>query len=1134
MDLFSLFNGIPAINKLQHTLASAGRSVFYTGRFAGSSKALFLKQFAANDKNIVVLQPDEKSIDELYVELYLLSTEKPLLKISSLTPENLQALITATEKNKNFLLIAPYELLICKAPSKAYLEQSTIKLSAGGNTGYNELIEYLSLFDYQKDKFAEAQGQYSQRGAIIDFWSYSEKNPVRIEFDGDFIESIRFFDPDSQRSVEVVSEVTLAKKMEASADGGSTYDTNIFEYFGMPVVFTTISGLFGLNPGNYRFENKPAIKEEAAPQEYLEDDFEALDEILSEELGLEHQETAMSREMVIELLKNINASFLAEEEIASGEEATDLSLQSAPAINSNYNVLFRTIKEHCSAGNNVIICAENDLQKERLAEVLTGTQAGLKEYFNIGAVKLVNLPLKAGFYCAPVRLLILTDYEIFNKPYRSKLPAQYKFKKFRSRDLSGIKPGDFIVHEDYGIAKFTGLETITIGESQQESMRLLYNEGGLVYVNLNYLHLVKKYSAKEGVTPQVSTLGTNEWQNKKKKARKKIREAAKELIDLYARRKAAAGYSFGPDTLWQQELEASFIYEDTPDQAKVTEEVKADLESLSPMDRLVCGDVGFGKTEIAVRAAFKVVQDGKQVAVLVPTTILAEQHHNTFKDRLSQFPVWMFALSRFQTAKEQKEIVKQISQGSADIVIGTHRLLSADINFKNIGLLIIDEEHRFGVKAKEKLRSVRTNIDTLTLTATPIPRTLNLSLLGARDLSIISTPPPNRQPIYTKVEVFDVKKVKRWIEHELQRHGQVYIVHDRVQSIGNFAAYLARHIPGLKYGIAHGQMRPAELEDVFHGFLSRKFDVLISTKIIESGLDIPNVNTIIINRADRFGLAELHQLRGRVGRSDRQAYAYFLVPSLNIVNKKTLRRLQAIEEYTELGAGFNLSMRDLEIRGAGNLLGFDQSGEVNEIGFDLFLKLINEAVAELKENEYKDLFKSEAARLTKTDTKIDAYFDIGISAAYMPDQVDRLSFYTALFSAGSLSQLSEIEEELNDRFGEIPVTTKRLLMAAKLKFTACYALFERIIIKQSNIIITLPEAVKNDYFTERMKLLINHIVTNYSKSIRFEQNKNQLKLVMANNYREPEGSLTHLINFSKDIMKLYGTDPESISNNPVF
>jgi len=652
-------------------------------------------------------------------------------------------------------------------------------------------------------------------------------------------------------------------------------------------------------------------------------------------------------------------------------------------------------------------------------------------------------------------------------------------------------------------------------------MKLQYNEGGVVYVNLNYLTLVKRYSSNENLVPTLSTLGTGEWDRKKTRTKKKIKEAAKELIELYAKRKATEGYRFGADTVWQKELEASFMYEDTPDQEVVTTAVKTDMEEENPMDRLVCGDVGFGKTEIAVRAAFKAVQDQKQTALLVPTTILAEQHFNTFKDRLTQFPVNVAMLSRFQTKKEQNIILKELEEGKVDVVIGTHRLLSKDIKFKDLGLLMIDEEHRFGVSAKEKLRSFKVNVDTLALTATPIPRTLNLSLLGARDLSIIATPPPNRQPIITNVSTFDILKIKEWILTELSRSGQVYFVHDRVQSIDKLADYLNKHIPDIQIGIAHGQMRPTQLENVIHGFLNRKYDVLLSTKIIESGIDIPNVNTIIVNRADRFGLAELHQLRGRVGRSTRQAYAYFIVPSLSGITKKALRRLQAIEEFTEIGAGFNLSMRDLEIRGAGNLLGKEQTGFINEIGFDLYLKMIDQAVDELKYEEFKEVFKTLPKHEKRTEPTLDTFFDLGIPETYMPEQTDRLNFYTALYSIKNLDELEDLKEEMQDRFGSIPTYVNRLLLAATLRYYASYALFERIIMQRNVITIFLPKGEKEDYYKYQFVEMMRFISEEYKNQIKFEQKKEVMKLIVKNDFETPEKLLEYLIEFSLNVSKLF-------------
>src|SRR3989337_1865710 len=740
-------------------------------------------------------------------------------------------------------------------------------------------------------------------------------------------------------------------------------------------------------------------------------------------------------------------------------------------------------------GFKILLTAENDLQSNRLHDLLAELHEELLTLLDSGQIKIETFPLKKGFVHKLSQLLVLTDYQIFNKPYRTKALTKLKSSKSKSKTFAFIKRGDFVVHEDYGIGKYVGLETIKIGDANQETMKILFAEGGIVYVNLNYLNLVKRYSSQEKLAPSLSTLGTSEWQNTKQRAKKKIKEAARELITLYARRKATKGYSFGRDTIWQKELEASFIYEDTA------------------------------------------AQDNKQTAVLVPTTILAEQHYNTFKDRLSPFPITIAVISRFQTKKEQAEIVDGLANGKIDVIIGTHRLLSKDIQFKDLGLLIIDEEHRFGVMAKEKLRSLKHNVDTLTLTATPIPRTLNLSLLGARDLSIIATPPPNRQPIYTRVSTFDVLKIKEWINNELNRNGQIYFVHDRVESIEKLAAYLTKYNPNVLIGIAHGQMNPSQLEKVIHGFLNKQYDILLSTKIIESGIDIPNVNTIIVNRADRFGLAELHQLRGRVGRATRQAYAYFIVPSMNSINKKALRRLQAIEEFTELGSGFNISMRDLEIRGAGNLLGIEQTGFVNDVGFDLFVKLINEAVEELKYEEFNELFKTLPKPKEKTEQTIDTYFEIGIPHTYMPEQADRLNFYTALYSVTSLEEIGDLVAEMKDRFGSLPLMVSLLISAAMLKFYASQALFERIIIQRKNIFLILPKGEKEDYYKYQFTILMKHIMEKYADTVKFNQQKETMRLIITNNFTSPSVLLDSLISFTKDVADLLSTETKSNDSN---
>jgi transcription-repair coupling factor (superfamily II helicase) len=1114
---FSRFDSIKHLTKM---LRERTAPVFISS-LSGSSKNLFLQKLFETENQIVVLLPEIKFIEEFQVELDILNLSSHVITVTEYKPEYLQEKLTDISKKDKLILLADYKILNCELPSKERIEQSTTIISAAGELSYNELIEYLNLLNYQKDKFVEAPGDYSLRGSIIDFWSYSEKNPVRLEFDGDFLESIRYFDPESQRSIDNIQSATLAGSL-IDQQGRETSD--IFSYLKNPLVIASSYELHSLDTSKFNCfkeqESPVLIKEDVQVDEISQDEFPDI-------IPKDSQEDIIPvyKNNIDTLINSDNKRWLIEEELGSSGQRIDLGLSDSPAINSNYEILFNILQSYSSDHFEIIITSENDLQSERLKDLLSQFREELAGLIESGKVRIETLAIKKGFVSRGEKFLLLTDYEIFNKPYRTKIIKSRKYKKSKSKAFASIKKGDYVVHEDYGIGRYAGLETIRIGEANQESMKILYNEGGVVYVNLNYLTLVKKYSSNENLAPTLSTLGTGDWASTKQKTKKKIKEAARELIELYAKRKATKGYSFNPDTVWQKELEASFFYEDTPDQAKVTEEIKGDMEAENPMDRLVCGDVGFGKTEVAVRAAFKAVQDNKQAALLVPTTILAEQHFNTFNDRLSQFPIKVAVISRFQTRKQQTEILKDLEEGKVDILIGTHRLLSKDVKFKDLGILIIDEEHRFGVMAKEKLRSLKANVDTLTLTATPIPRTLNLSLLGARDLSIIATPPPNRQPIYTTVSVFDVLKIKEWITTELRRSGQVYFVHDRVQSIDKLAGYLHKYMPDLKVAIAHGQMKPAQLEEVIHGFLNRKFDLLLSTKIIESGMDIPNVNTIIVNRADRFGLAELHQLRGRVGRSNKQAYSYFIVPSLNGISKKALRRLQAIEEFTDVGAGFSISMRDLEIRGAGNLLGTEQSGFINDVGFDLYVKMINEAVEELKYLEFKEIFKDLPKTEEKTEPTIDTFFDIGIPQEYMPEQIDRLNFYTALYSINNISEIDELKDEIIDRFGPLPIIVKRLIAAATLKYYASRALFERIIIQRKNIFIILPKEQKEEYYKVKFIELMRFILDNYKTSVKFSQQKDVMKLVITNNFETPEKISDFLIKFSIEIMRLFNNEP---------
>ena len=1117
-DFLTELSSLEIFDNLRNKLDTEFKTnnVFYSSELKGSSIAVFISRLIKKNNQILILVPKRLDVNELHVEFSVLGLDEKLVSIDSIEIDSIQEKLTTIKNKPNSIIISTYDLLKVKLPEKKEIDKNTTKLEVGTEINYDELIEYMTELNYENEKFVTDPGSFAVRGSIIDFWSYSEEHPCRLEYDGDFLESIRYFDPESQRSSGRVEYVTLASSIE-SAD--INYSSDIFDYLNNPVVVASSYEIHNLKKSNGEKKSKIVDLDDLD----LDLQNELLDDAAKEKIT-ETKRIEFNEKISVEELFQKKANWFIEDTLGSNESKINLNILPSPVINSNFNLLFNTLRDYANQGIRVYITAENDIQARRLFDLLASFNEDLNELLEEGKVKIKVLAIKTGFYLKSEGVLILTDYEVFNKPYRSKISKRQKIKKSRVKDFASLKIGDFIVHENFGIGKYAGLENIKIGMVDQETIKILYAEGGIVYLNMNYLSLIKKYSSGDKAPPRLTTLGSSEWRTAKRKVKSKIKEAARDLIKLYAERKAAKGFAYNPDTVWQKELETSFLYEPTPDQAKVTDEVKEDMELENPMDRLVCGDVGFGKTEVAVRAAFKAVSDGKQVGLLVPTTILAEQHFNTFKERLSQFPVKVAVLSRFATKARQTEIVKELAEGKVDIVIGTHRLLSKDIAFSDLGLLIIDEEHRFGVMAKEKLRKIRVNVDTLTLTATPIPRTLNLSLLGARDLSIIATAPPNRQPIYTKVETFDIVKIREWIMEELKRNGQIYFVHDRVQSIDKIASYLQRHIPHLRILVAHGQMKPAQLEKVIYSFMNKEADVLLATKIIESGLDIPNVNTIIINRADRFGLAELHQLRGRVGRSDRQAYSYFLVPSLNTITKKAVKRLQAIEESTELGGGFNLAMRDLEIRGAGNLLGTEQSGSIDTVGFEMYVKLLDETVAELKKDEFKEVFQDLPKHHDRTEPTIDTYFEVGIPKSFMPDQSDRLSYYQALFSMLKIEELDEIKDEMIDKFGRLPVIINRLVLTAILRFYASFAQFERIVVTRKKISFLLPKGENEEFYQTKFASLMQLIVSEYSKTIKFIQNKEVMKLESVNDYDSPEEVLNTIISFVKKLLFIYKVD----------
>jgi transcription-repair coupling factor (superfamily II helicase) len=740
-----------------------------------------------------------------------------------------------------------------------------------------------------------------------------------------------------------------------------------------------------------------------------------------------------------------------------------------PSFNKNFDLLIRQMHQYKASGYETYICSDNPKQFDRLTAIFRELNAKV-EFLP------VQTAIHEGFVDDDLKIAVLTDHQIFQRYHQYKIKQGFSREQaLNTRLLRELSPGDFVTHIDHGIGKFAGLQKIEIGGQMQEAVRLVYKNNDILYVSIHSLHKIAKYVGQEGTPPQLSKIGSDAWKQLKNRTKKKIKDIAAELIKLYAKRRTAPGHAFPIDGYLQNELEASFIYEDTPDQSKATADVKADMEKDYPMDRLICGDVGFGKTEVAIRAAFKAACDGKQVAILVPTTILALQHARTFSERLSEFPITVDYINRFRTGKEKKEVLDKLKAGKVDIIIGTHALLSKDVQFRDLGLLIVDEEQKFGVASKEKLRSLKVNVDTLTLTATPIPRTLQFSLMAARDLSVIRTPPPNRQPIQTEVRVFNEDLIRDAVMTEVNRGGQVFFVHNRVLDLPGIVEALKRICPETDVAMAHGQMDPEHLEQVLVDFIDRKFDVLACTNIIETGLDIPNANTIIINRADMFGLSDLHQLRGRVGRSNQKAYCYLFAPPLSVLTPEARKRLKTIEEFSDLGSGFSVAMRDLDIRGAGNLLGGEQSGFIADIGFETYQKILDEAIQELKETDFKDLFKEELAQRGSyvRDVTIETDVEMLIPDEYVSNIQERLNLYTELNNIRDEDGITAYAKRLEDRFGKMPRQVGSLFDGLRLQWLCKKIGFERLILKGGKLRCYFISDPQSSFFeTAQFQLLL--------------------------------------------------------------
>ena len=928
------------------------------------------------------------------------------------------------------LIVTYPEALTEKVINKKSLATNTFSAKMGERLDVAFLSELLQTYDFEKTDFVYEAGQFSVRGGIIDVFSYAHDLPYRIELFGNEIDSIRTFDPVSQLSQETVRQINIIPNVQ----------TRLLE--------ETRQSFLSFIPNNSKIWFKDYQQTIDTIDKYFDKASANFDEVLS----VTDTQVVLSPSELFETQDSFGQQLAAFAQVEFGNrfyrtatDTTNFEAEPQTSFNKNFDLISENLSEWQMRGASLVIAAESMNQTRRLETIFTELDPTI-------AFQPLNIGLRQGFIDKSIQLLCYTDHQLFDRFHKYKTKTKHsKSKALTLKELRELQPGDYVTHIDHGIGRFAGMEKVKVNDNEQETIRLVYRDDDLVYVSIHSLHKISKYTGKEGTPPQMSKLGSPEWENKKKRVKKKVKDIAKDLINLYAKRKNAPGFAFAEDGFMQAELESSFIYEDTPDQAKATEDVKADMMLEHPMDRLVCGDVGFGKTEVAIRAAFKAVVNGKQAAVLVPTTILAMQHYRTFAERLSNFPVNVEYINRFKTTKQIKETLARVKEGKTEILIGTHRIVNKDVSFKDLGLLIIDEEQKFGVKVKDKLKEFKVNVDVLTLTATPIPRTLHFSLMGARDLSVIATPPPNRQPVTTEIHTFNESIIRDAISFEIRRGGQVFFVHNRINDIEQVGNIILKLVPDARIGVAHGQMDGSQLEKRMVKFIEGEYDVLVSTNIIESGLDIPNANTIIINSAHMFGLSDLHQMRGRVGRSNRKAFCFLLTPPTIGLSSDSRKRLSALEEFSDLGDGFKVAMRDLDIRGAGNLLGAEQSGFISDLGFDMYHKILDEAVQELKETEFRELFTKdlvkEAARIVAVDCTIETDLEILIPETYVSNIAERLSLYAKLDSIKNEEALTKFTESIKDRFGPIPEPVEDLIKTVRLRWLAEQLGFEKVTLK---------------------------------------------------------------------------------------
>ena len=932
--------------------------------------------------------------------------------------------------------------IICTYPEALFeqvvdpgiLKKNQVLLTKNEDLDVDFLIEVLTEYGFNREDFVFEPGQFSIRGGIIDIFSYGNEWPYRIELFDTEIESIRTFDPATQLSRQSISKLTIIPNVNTKFD--REQKVSLLSVLEDNALVWVHNLQFLVDKLQKCFESA----KEFSNKLYTLDDDE-LAEIFRDRTFIRPGEVITDIESYGLCLMSVW-----QKEMTIDKEVV-FETRPQPSFNKNFKLLLEHLGSNSKNRFENYLFAENPKQIERFHAIFEDLGATVK-------LQAIAKALSKGFIDEELKVACYTDHQIFERFHRYRVRKGFsKDKALNARLLRNLEPGDYVTHIDHGVGKFSGLEKIEVNGRVQESVRLIYKNNDILYVGINSLHKISKYVGKEGSKPALSKIGSDTWSNLKRKTKKKVKDIAKELIKLYAKRKASEGFAFQQDGYLQNELEASFMYEDTPDQFSTTQSVKEDMMKPYPMDRLICGDVGFGKTEIAIRAAFKAVVGGKQVAVLVPTTILALQHYQTFSERLKEFDLKIDYVNRFRSSGERKGIFTSLEEGQIDIIIGTHSLLNKAVKFKDLGLLIVDEEQKFGVGAKEKLRNIKVNVDTLTLTATPIPRTLQFSLMAARDLSVIRTPPPNRQPIHTEVRVFNEELIKDSIYYEINRGGQVFFVHNRVKSLADIASLVQRMCPDVDVAMAHGQMDPKNLEKTLLDFINRRFDVLVCTNIIETGLDIANANTIIINNAHQFGMSDLHQLRGRVGRSNKKAFCYLFCPPMSTLTSDARKRLKVIEEHSALGSGFNIAMRDLDIRGAGNLLGGEQSGFISDIGYETYQKILEEAIEELKETDFKDVFADELSKKLSfvRDVQVDTDVEMMIPSEYVSNTEERLALYNELDRIETEEQIKDFISRMQDRFGKIPKTVKTLFEGLRLRWECKRLGFERVLLKNNKL-----------------------------------------------------------------------------------